>query len=146
VKLFRQRELMVFVRPVIEEEDLQKLNSLNLKELRPEFVKQFKILKDKIFKECPMKQMHGKPVSGFMLAHLLEQYVKAINEGAVPNISTAWDNVMNYEIRKIFELAERTYKEKAAKIIDFPMDEDKLVSEYYVELYIQLKCYFRKLK
>ena len=55
IKLFRQRECMVFVRPMDDEAQLQRPNSLKLKNMRPEFVSQFKIFKSKIFTECPPK-------------------------------------------------------------------------------------------
>jgi hypothetical protein len=89
-------------------------------------------LKEKVYKECPIKIMHGKPLSGKMIGGLLEQYIIAINEGAVPNISAAWDNVMNLEIRKAYESAERTYKEKIQKIEGLPEEQDVLVTKLLV--------------
>jgi len=131
---------MVFVRPVLDESQLQVLNTLKLNDMRPEFVRQFRLFKDKIFSECPAKLVHGKPVTGRMLSNLLDQYVKAINEGAVPNISTAWDAVVDIEIRRAYEIASKMYQERIDKLIpinDLPIESDVLIAKLYVN-YIHL--------
>jgi hypothetical protein len=134
VKLFRQRECMVFVRPVDDEMQLQNLNSLSLKDMRPEFKQEFEVFKNKIFHECPTKMMNNKPVSGRMMAHLLEQYIKAINEGAVPNISTAWENVLDSEVRRLYENAMKVYKDetdKLATLSELPIEQEELVARLF---------------
>jgi len=140
VKLFRQRECMVFVRPVESESQLQNLNSLKLKNMRPEFVTQFKALKQKLFTECSLKIVRNKPVNGRMLATLLDQYIKAINKGAIPNISTAWENVVDNEIRRGYEAASKLYKEKTEQIYmskELPMEQDKLLEKLFE---IRVEC------
>ena len=134
VKLFRQRECMVFVRPVDDETELQNLNSLTLKNMRPEFRQEFEVFKNKIFYECPTKMMNNKPVNGRMMAHLLEQYIKAINEGAVPNISTAWENVLDSEVRRLYENAMKLYKDetdKLATLNELPIEQEELVTRLF---------------
>ena len=134
IKLFRQRECMVFVRPVEDESQLQNLNSLKLQEMRPEFVKQFSLFKSKMLSECPAKMMNGKVVNGRMMSSLLEQYVKAINDGAVPNISTAWENVIDTEIRRAYDSAMKLYKEKTdqlATISELPTEQDTLITKLF---------------
>ena len=44
-----------------------------------------------------MKEMNAKPINGKILAGLLESYVEALNKGAVPNINTAWEGVVEEE-------------------------------------------------
>lgn len=139
-KLFRQRECMVFVRPVEDESQLQHLDSLKLKDMRPEFVSQFKALKEKLLTECQPKMVKNKPVSGGMVATLLDQYVKAINKGAVPNISTAWENVVESEMRRGYENASKLYKEKSDRIYgskDLPMEEDLILEQLFA---IRVEC------
>jgi len=134
IKLFRQRECMTFVRPVEDELELQNLNSVKLSQMRPEFVNQFKLFRQKVFSEAPSKMMHGKNVNGRMISSLLDQYVRAINEGAVPNISTAWENVIDTEIRRSYETAMKLYKEKTDKlatISELPTEQDIVVSKLY---------------
>lgn len=140
VKLFRQRECMVFVRPVESESQLQSLNSLKLKNMRPEFVTQFKALKEKLFTECTPKMVKNKPINGRMVATLLDQYVRAINKGAVPNISTAWENVIDNEIRRGYEAASKLYREKTEKILaskELPMEQDRLLEQLFE---IRVEC------
>lgn len=38
--------------------------------------------------------MIDKPITGEVFADLVVMYVKAINKGAVPNITTAWEHVI----------------------------------------------------
>lgn len=38
--------------------------------------------------------MNGRCINGLLLASLIEKYVDAINKGAAPNVSSAWDNVL----------------------------------------------------
>lgn len=41
--------------------------------------------------------MNGKKITGPMLCHLSEVYISAINDGAVPNIETAWTYICRNE-------------------------------------------------
>lgn len=43
-----------------------------------------------IFERAQPKRLGSQIITGPMLATLASEYVKAINEGAVPTISTAW--------------------------------------------------------
>lgn len=43
-----------------------------------------------IFERAQPKRLGPQVITGPMLATLASEYVKAINEGAVPTISTAW--------------------------------------------------------
>eukprot|EP00826_Nyctotherus_ovalis_P049088 TRINITY_DN5868_c0_g1_i10.p3 TRINITY_DN5868_c0_g1~~TRINITY_DN5868_c0_g1_i10.p3 ORF type:complete len:180 (+),score=61.03 TRINITY_DN5868_c0_g1_i10:1105-1644(+) len=131
---------MVFVRPVEDESQLQHLDSLKLKDMRPEFIFQFKALKEKLFTECQPKMVKSKPVSGGMVATLLDQYVKAINKGAVPNISTAWESVIENEIRRGYENASKLYKEKSDRIYaskDLPTEQDLILEQLFA---IRVEC------
>jgi len=41
--------------------------------------------------------MNGKKLNGAMLAGLVENYVEAVNQGAVPNIENAWSYLCKNE-------------------------------------------------
>ena len=43
-----------------------------------------------IFERAQPKRLGSQIITGPMLATLASEYVRAINEGAVPTISTAW--------------------------------------------------------
>lgn len=89
VRYFQQRELLTMVRPVEDEELLFKLDKVPWGDLREEFRSKAAILRHKVFKETPAKHMHGKPLSGEVLATLIEQYCEALNKGATPNVTSA---------------------------------------------------------
>lgn len=97
---FQNRDCMTFVRPVEHEKDLQKLNTLSETQVRPEFVKQIRKAKDKIFKEVRPKLIGGKIINGSMLLETAEAYVKAVNTGRVPNVENAWTYVCHQETEK----------------------------------------------
>ena len=50
------------------------------------------------------KIINGHPMNGPMIVELANTYIKALNDGHVPNIENAWTNVCNFE-------QERAYKE-----------------------------------
>ena len=59
---------------------------------------EFKKLKDKIFKEALPKKLNGKKLTGPALATLIEQFVKVINSGKIPNINNTWDSVIEKDV------------------------------------------------
>eukprot|EP00826_Nyctotherus_ovalis_P030075 TRINITY_DN2388_c0_g1_i6.p3 TRINITY_DN2388_c0_g1~~TRINITY_DN2388_c0_g1_i6.p3 ORF type:complete len:126 (+),score=48.60 TRINITY_DN2388_c0_g1_i6:73-450(+) len=63
-----------------------------------------------------------------------DRYIKAINKGVIPNISTAWESVIDNEIRRGYESALKLYKEKTDKIYnskDLPMEQDVLLEKLF---------------
>lgn len=49
--------------------------------------------------------MFGNPITGAFLAGLAEAYTQAINQGAIPNIESAWTYVVQAEATKAFKQA-----------------------------------------
>ena len=47
-------------------------------------------LRRKVINRVNFKTLNGKKLTGPMMYTLAESYVLAINNGAVPNIETAW--------------------------------------------------------
>ena len=80
-----------------------------------------------------------------MLCGLIRNYVHAINQGAVPNIETAWTYICKSQCQKIFEESLKNYEEGIGqKLMDnFPLNED-ILKDIHREL--KLKCIeiFRK--
>ena len=87
---FAERDCHTLVRPLTDEDNLQNLEKMSMEELRPEFFEQVIQLRRKLLNCMPPKIMNGQVLSGEMLGDLCLTYVKAINEGAVPNIENAW--------------------------------------------------------
>lgn len=80
---------------------MQRLNDLPLNKLRPEFLSQTTELREFLFSSSKPKQIHGKEISGAVLAGLAKEYVNAINGGAVPNIESAWTYVCSAQKSKL---------------------------------------------
>lgn len=57
--------------------------------MRQGFKSKVEVLKHKIFKETPVKMVNSKPISGKMLASLIERYVEAMKRGVLPDVSSA---------------------------------------------------------
>lgn len=65
------------------------------------------------------KTMNGKNLSGELYVGLMNSYVKAINEGSVPNIENAWTYICREQNEKAVEESLASY--------------DKLVGEQLVK-------------
>jgi len=103
---FPVRDCFTMVRPCTNETQLQTLDQLPNKSLRPEFVHQAVELRERIFKEASMRpfRVNGVELNGSMLASMCAQYVQAMNDGCVPVIQDAWSYVCD---------AQRLQKEEA---------------------------------
>ena len=77
------------IRPISNEGDLQKLETIDQKELRPEFLEQIDMLRNKVLNNIKPKTLNSRLLNGEMLVALIESYVLAVNKGAVPNIENA---------------------------------------------------------
>ena len=55
------------------------------------------------------KFLNGKTLNGEMYSDLIKSYVGAINDGAVPNIETAWTYICQNECQKALILSIDTY-------------------------------------
>ena len=102
IKFFPERDCVTLIRPVDSENDLKKLNTIPYNNLKPEFKIEFKKLKDKIFKEALPKKLNGKKLTGPALATLIEEFVKVINSGKIPNINNTWDSVIEKDVSDSF--------------------------------------------
>ena len=56
------------------------------------------------------KTVNGTPLDGPMLLHLADAYVGAINGGALPTISTAWQSVLVIANQQAAEAAFAHYQ------------------------------------
>ena len=116
IKFFPERDCVTLIRPVDNESDLKKLNEIPFNNLKPGFKLEFKKLKDKIYKEALPKKYNGKKLTGPSLAKLIEEFVKTINSGKIPNINNTWDSVIEKDINDNFQKAINYYKEKINSI------------------------------
>ncbi len=98
---FLERDCFPMVRPVEGEKELQKLMTLSDSFIRPEFLRQCEMLRNKIYMKIKPKTFNGQFLSGQMLINLLRSIIDAINEGAIPVIENSWKYITNNECMKI---------------------------------------------
>ena len=110
-RLFPRRGAAALVRPVADERDLQRLDSLPESALRPEFRQGMKELTQRVLSLAAPKRLGRSLVTGPALAALAQAYVTAINGGAVPSIASAWRGVAEAECRAAADSAEKAYRE-----------------------------------
>lgn len=125
--LFNHRECFTLVRPVHEEEQLQKLATLPQSELRPEFLEGMATAREKILGHVTPKTVFGEVVTGSGLAMLATAYVEAINTGAVPDIRKSWDYVVEETLRLAFEAATSSFKAGLGGYCKSVMAEDAVL-------------------
>jgi hypothetical protein len=91
------------------------------------------------------KMINGRKLSGQMMLNLAESYVLAINNGAVPNIESAWNYICKSECGKAIDESllkfECHLKENASYRI--PMEEEEL-REIYQEAKVEAISLFTK--
>jgi hypothetical protein len=145
-EFFPKREWVTLVRPVQEEVDLQKLDSLANDELRPEFLNGIWFLKDKIFTEISPKILNGSQVTGEVLVDLCSSYVDAINNGSVPSIESAWDYICQFECEKQIKSLIPKYKTFMSEILNAWKLSQSEVDEKHKELCIKFESEFNENK
>lgn len=96
------------VKPLIHEEKLQALDKVPFEELRPEFIEQVIALRKRVMGKLKPKLMKNVALTGEAYLTTVRCYVDAINNGAVPNIQSAWDYMcMEQNIRRVDECRQQ---------------------------------------
>ena len=97
---FKDRDCCTLLRPMENEDELQKINEKDDFEFRVEFAQQLKLIRKRILKKINPKILNGKTFNGEMLLELTRVYVKTMNSGSVPNIDSAWQYLVKSESKK----------------------------------------------
>ena len=116
IKYFKDRECFTLPRPVDQEEDLHKLNEIPFSELKPNFREEFLNLKRNIYENSKVKKFGNKKINGPILVELLKSFINSLNSKIIPNINTAFDNLIINEIEKSYENSIKLWKENYCKI------------------------------
>ena len=127
---FPDRECVTLVRPISDEAALQQVDDLDYNDLREEFREGITGLKNSIFQNARLKSIDGKTLTGPMFGGLVRCYVKAINDGAVPTISTAWEGVSQQESSQAKDNSMELYfSVMRSSILDksFPVEDRELI-------------------
>ncbi|XP_015875127.3 uncharacterized protein LOC107411955 isoform X1 [Ziziphus jujuba] len=107
--LFPDRECFTLVRPLNNENDLQRLDQISLDKLRPEFRSGLDALTKFVFERTRPKQVGATIMTGPVLVGIIESYLEALNNGAVPSISSSWQSVEETECRRAYDTASEVY-------------------------------------
>lgn len=116
---------------------------MELDQLRPEFFEQVMNFRKRILNKLKPKMLNGKLLNGEMLINLMNNYIAAINNGAIPNIENAWNYICKDEcvkaVQQAYEMYDRTLKEILYQKIPTIQDEilhcHKLAKEAALEIY-----------
>ncbi|XP_010245575.1 PREDICTED: guanylate-binding protein 1-like [Nelumbo nucifera] len=107
--LFPDRECFALVRPLNNENDLQRLDQIPLDKLRPEFRSGLDALTRFVFERTRPKQVGATIMTGPILAGVTQSFLDALNNGAVPTISSSWQSVEEAECRRAYDSASEVY-------------------------------------
>ncbi|CDO99475.1 unnamed protein product [Coffea canephora] len=107
--LFPDRECFTLVRPLSNENDLQRLDQIALDKLRPEFRTGLDALTRFVFERTRPKQVGATVMTGPILARITQSFLDALNKGAVPTITSSWQSVEETECQRAFDVATEVY-------------------------------------
>jgi Guanylate-binding protein, N-terminal domain/Guanylate-binding protein, C-terminal domain len=127
-EFFKDRDCCTLVRPVSSEQDLHVLEDVDLNSIRPEFLEQVEVLRNKVLSNAKPKTLNSSLLNGEMLVTLIESYVQAVNKGAVPNIENAWNYICKNQCSKALEEAQEIYNQKIQSLLtnNFPNSEQEI--------------------
>lgn len=126
--LFPNRECFTLVSPLNNEADLQHLDRVLLDKYRPEFLSGLNMLAKFVFERTKPKQVGGTVMTGPILVGITKSFLDSLNRGAVPTISSSWQNVEESECQKAFDTAIEVYKSAFDRTK--PADEVSLREEH----------------
>ena len=145
IKYFHERDCLTLCRPVDSEEELKRLNRIPFSNLNTDFKTEILNLKNEIFKNSQPKKFQGKKLTGIGLFHFIQNIITKINEGAVPNINNAWENVVINDIDdylvKSQNMFSNSIKEiqnewKYEEVLDYLYEKKKESYFYFSEVKI----------
>ncbi|KAL4563591.1 hypothetical protein LXL04_027635 [Taraxacum kok-saghyz] len=108
--LFPDRDCFTLVRPLSDENELQKLDQISMEKLRPEFKAGLDELTRFVFERTRPKQLGATVMNGPIFAGITQSFLDALNNGAVPTITSSWQSVEETECQKALEYATEVYK------------------------------------
>ncbi|KAI8001577.1 Guanylate-binding protein 4 [Camellia lanceoleosa] len=107
--LFPDRECFTLVRPLSNENELQRLDQIPMDKLRSEFRSGLDALTKFVFERTRPKQLGATVMTGPILACITQSFLDAINNGAVPTITSSWQSVEEAECQRAYDLATEVY-------------------------------------
>ncbi|KAL9993965.1 putative guanylate-binding protein [Helianthus debilis subsp. tardiflorus] len=108
--LFPDRDCFTLVRPLSDEKELQRLDRISMDKLRPEFKSGLDALTRFVFERTRPKQVGATVMTGPIFAGITQSFLDALNNGAVPTITSSWQSVEETECQRAVEYATEVYK------------------------------------
>lgn len=118
IKYFHERDCITLTRPVDTEEDLQNMKKMPFSKLNHEFKSEIMTLKNEIYKNTQSKKFQGKKLTGESLYRLIHTFIRTLNEGKIPNISNAWEQVILNDINENYEKAKIILRDNEKELND----------------------------
>ena len=134
-KYFPERDCCTMVRPIVNENNLQSLDSIGIEDLRSEFVEQAFNLRTRVLQGMKIKHINNQEMDGLTWIEMAQQYIEAINDRTVPTIESSWTYICRSRAQTIFEKAKDSFDEMIAQEIQAPVSERDLEQclEYHAD-------------
>lgn len=110
LNFFKHRDCMTLVRPVNDEEELRNIQNLRDNQIKPQFLDELYIIRDKVFKNCQQKVINGVGLNMSMLIAYLDQFVSSFNQNKLPAIRTAWETLLENNCENHYKQAIALYE------------------------------------
>ncbi|KAK9074391.1 hypothetical protein SSX86_006989 [Deinandra increscens subsp. villosa] len=107
--LFPDRDCFALVRPLNNENELQRLDQIPLDKMRPEFKSGLDALTRFVFERTRAKQVGSAVMTGPIFARITQSFLDALNNGAVPTITSSWQSVEEAECERAYDSATELY-------------------------------------
>ena len=113
-RFFPERYCATLVRPSDDERDLQSLKS-DPDLLKPAFVNQINDLRNFILNQIQIKSVGDIGLTGSDYIRVVERFVTAVNEGAIPRIEDSWVAVVENQLENGYSKGFKSYQEGIRK-------------------------------
>ena len=87
-----------------------------------------KRLRKKVLLKTDIKKFQGLPVTGPILIELASAYSERLNKGEVPQIESAWNNIVTNSCRNSMKEGIRSFEKEVKETITLPAEENALSS------------------
>lgn len=132
-KYFVRRSCFVLKKPVNEDNLLKELDSLDETKLRPQFLNSLSELKNVINGAVREKKVFGKQISGHKLGIMAQNYVDAINKGAIPCISSSWESATKSELSHVMAKITQDWRKQNDEMEQsMPVPEEEIEEKLHV--------------
>jgi len=130
---FKHRDCHCLIRPVSDEKQLQRIEEVPLKNMKPLFLQGLNLLKEKIKIDMRPKIVDGKVLTASMFLNLLFEYLEALNNESAPNVHSTIERIIHAETRRICDNVLYEYYDQMDEEFGgdkIPVEEEQLRSKF----------------